>query len=57
LLDQAPRLASVQAETDCLLQPVGRAAFLELVKVSPAFAQKMLANLAQRLRLLAARLK
>jgi len=57
LLDQAPRLASVQAETDCLLQPVGRAAFLELVKVSPAFAQKMLANLAGRLRLLAARLK
>jgi CRP-like cAMP-binding protein len=57
LLDHAPRLASVQAETDCVLQPVGRAAFLELVKVSPAFAQKMLANLAERLRLLAARLK
>jgi len=57
LLDHAPRLASVQAQTDCVLQPVGRAAFLELVKVSPAFAQKMLANLAERLRLLAARLK
>jgi len=56
LLDQATRLASVQAQTDCVLQPVGRTAFLELVKVSPAFAQKMLANLAQRLRLLAARL-
>ena len=56
LLDQATRLASVQAETDCALQPIGRTAFLELVKVSPAFAEKMLANLAQRLRLLAARL-
>lgn len=56
LLDQAARLASVRAETDCALQPIGRTAFLELVKVSPAFAGKMLANLAQRLRLLAARL-
>lgn len=56
LLDQAARLASVRAETDCTLQPIGRTAFLELVKVSPAFAEKMLANLAARLRLLAARL-
>jgi len=56
LLDQAARLASVRAETDCALQPIGRTAFLELVKVSPAFAEKMLANLAARLRLLAARL-
>ncbi len=56
VLDQAARLASVQAQTDCALQPIGRTAFLELVKLSPAFAQKMLANLAERLRLLAARL-
>lgn len=56
LVDQTPRLANVQAETDCALQPVGRAAFLELVKISPEFAQKMLANLAERLRLLAAQL-
>lgn len=57
LLDQAARLASVQAETDCALQPIGRTAFLELVKVSPAFAEKMLVGLAGRLRLLTERLK
>jgi CRP-like cAMP-binding protein len=56
LLDQSTRLASVQAETDCKLQPIGRNAFLALVKVSPAFAQRMLAGLAERLRLLTARL-
>ena len=57
LLDQAARLASVQAQTDCLVQPIGRTAFLELVKVSPAFAAKMLRGLAERLRLLTERLK
>jgi CRP-like cAMP-binding protein len=57
LLDQAARLASVQAQTDCALQPIGRTAFLELVKVSPAFAEKMLVGLAARLRLLTERLK
>jgi CRP-like cAMP-binding protein len=56
LVDQSTRMASVQAETDCALQPVGRAAFLELVKVSPVFAERMLTALAQRLRVLMARL-
>jgi CRP/FNR family transcriptional regulator, cyclic AMP receptor protein len=56
LVDQSTRMASVQAETDCTLQPVGRTAFLELVKVSPVFAERMLSALAQRLRLLTARL-
>ena len=56
LVDQSTRMASVQAETDCSLQPVGRTAFLELVKVSPVFAERMLSALAQRLRLLTARL-
>jgi CRP-like cAMP-binding protein len=56
-VNQSTRLASVQAETDCKLQPIGRTAFLELVKVSPAFAEKMLSNLAERLRLLTARLR
>lgn len=56
LVDQSTRMASVQAETECALQPVGRAAFLELVKVSPVFAGRMLSALAQRLRLLTARL-
>ena len=57
LVDQSTRMASVQAETDCSLQPVGRTAFLELVKVSPVFAERMLSALAQRLRLLTARLE
>jgi CRP-like cAMP-binding protein len=57
LLDQAARLASVQAQTDCTVQPIGRTALLELVKVSPAFAAKMLRGLADRLRLLTGRLK
>jgi CRP-like cAMP-binding protein len=57
LVDQATRLASIQAEKDCKLQPIGRAAFLALVKLSPEFAERMLGNLAERLRLLTARLK
>jgi CRP/FNR family transcriptional regulator, cyclic AMP receptor protein len=57
LIEQAPRLASVVAETDCQLQPVSRAAFLLLVKTSPEFAESLLGALAERLRLLTARLK
>ena len=56
LVDQAPRLASAVAETDCELQPITRTAFLALVKVSPQFAYSMLASLAERLRFLTARL-
>ena len=57
LIEQAPRLASVVAETDCQLLPVSRAAFLLLVKTSPDFAESLLGSLAERLRLLTARLK
>lgn len=57
LVDQSTRLASIQADTDCKLQPIGRTAFLALVKLSPEFAERMLGNLAERLRLLTARLK
>jgi CRP/FNR family transcriptional regulator, cyclic AMP receptor protein len=56
LIDQAPRLASALAETDCELQPITRPAFLALVKVSPQFAYQVLASLAERLRFLTARL-
>jgi CRP/FNR family transcriptional regulator, cyclic AMP receptor protein len=57
LIDAAQqRLASVVAETDCSLQPITREAFLALVKVSPEFAQQMLASLAERLRFLTSRL-
>jgi CRP/FNR family cyclic AMP-dependent transcriptional regulator len=57
LLDaRAQRLANVVAETDCSLLPITREAFLGLVKVSPEFAQRMLASLAARLRYLTAKL-
>jgi len=52
----AQRLASVVAESDCSLQPITREAFLALVKLSPEFAQQMLASLAERLRFLTSRL-
>jgi CRP/FNR family transcriptional regulator, cyclic AMP receptor protein len=56
LVDQAPRLATAVAETDCELQPITRPAFLALVKLSPQFAYSMLSSLAERLRFLTARL-
>jgi CRP/FNR family cyclic AMP-dependent transcriptional regulator len=52
----AQRLASVVAETDCSLLPISREAFLQLVKMSPEFAQSMLTSLAERLRFLTSRL-
>jgi CRP/FNR family cyclic AMP-dependent transcriptional regulator len=57
LVDQAPRVASAVAETDCELQPISRQAFLTLVKVSPQFAYSTLASLAKRLRFLTEKLK
>src|SRR5262245_26455439 len=57
LIEQAPRLASVFAETDCDVLPVNRNAFLELVKSSPEFAVSLLARLAERLRVLTSKLK
>ena len=56
LLEQAPRLASVFAETDCEVLPVNRNAFLQLVKMSPEFATSLLARLAERLKILTAKL-
>ena len=57
LIEQTPRLASVVAETDCALLPINRAAFLQLVKTSPEFAESLIGSLAERLRLLTSRLK
>lgn len=57
LLEQAPRLASVAAETDCSVLPINRAAFLALVESSPEFTASLLHTLAERLRKLTARLK
>ncbi|HTN26427.1 MAG TPA: cyclic nucleotide-binding domain-containing protein [Burkholderiales bacterium] len=57
LIEQQPRLASVNAETDCSVQPVNRASFLALVESSPEFAALMLTKLAERLRNLTSRLR
>jgi len=57
LIEQAPRMASVTAETDCQLLPINRVAFELLVKTSPDFAESLLGALAERLRLLTAHLK
>jgi len=57
LVEQSPRLASVFAETDCQVLPVNRNAFLALVKTSPEFASSLLGALAERLRILTAKLK
>ena len=56
LIEQAPRLASVAAETDCSLLPINRASFLALVESSPEFAASLSNALAERLRRLTARL-
>lgn len=55
LVDQSARLATVVAETDCAVLPITRNAFLGLVKMSPGFAESMLASLAERVRFLTAR--
>ena len=57
LIETAPRMASVAAETDCSVLPISRPAFQLLVKTSPEFAGSLLGSLAERLRLLTARLQ
>jgi len=57
LVDQSVRAATATAETGCALLAINRAAFLQLVKTSPEFAESLLGSLAERLRLLTSRLK
>ena len=57
LVEQSPRLASVIAETDCELLPINRNAFLMMVKTNSDFAASLLGSIAERLRVLTARLK
>ncbi len=57
LIESAPRMASVTAETDCSLLPISRNAFQMLVKTSPEFVASLMGALAERLRMLTARLK
>ena len=48
LVDQATRAATAVAETDVKLLAINRAAFLQLVKTSPAFGSALLSGLAER---------
>jgi len=57
LVDQPTRLASVVAETDCELLPIGRNAFLAMVKTSPDFAASLLTALSDRLKAVTAKLR
>ncbi|HLF97184.1 MAG TPA: cyclic nucleotide-binding domain-containing protein [Methylococcaceae bacterium] len=54
LIDLNPRLASVKAETDCLLLAIDRRKMLDLVKTQPAFGVSLLRALAARLRFMVA---
>ena len=56
LVNQRARMASAVAEIDSVLLPMGREAFLAMVKLSPEFADTVLSSLAERLRFLTARL-
>ncbi len=57
LVDQSTRAATAVAETDCRLLAINRAAFLQLVKTSPAFGSSLLAGLAERAKDMAVRNK
>lgn len=56
LVDQGPRTATANAETDCALLAINREAFVYLVKTSPGFGAALLAGLATRALDLASRL-
>ena len=50
LVDQAPRVASAIADSDCALLAINRKTFLNLIKSNPAFGASLLRALADRLR-------
>jgi CRP/FNR family transcriptional regulator, cyclic AMP receptor protein len=56
LIDQSPRAANANAETDCALLTINRQVFLNLVKSEPTFGISLLGAMAERLRNTAAAL-
>ncbi|UCF75450.1 MAG: cyclic nucleotide-binding domain-containing protein [Betaproteobacteria bacterium] len=48
--DQSTRGASAVAETDCVLLPVNRSDFLDLITSSPEIGMSLLRAIAERLR-------
>jgi CRP/FNR family cyclic AMP-dependent transcriptional regulator len=56
LIDQSPRAANANAESDCALLAINRQVFLNLVKSEPTFGISLLGAMAERLRNTAAAL-
>ena len=57
LVDRTPRLATVAAETPCVLLAIARNTFLDLIRASPDFAVSLLGAVGERARFIAARSK
>jgi len=57
LVDRTPRLASVVAETPCVLLAIARNTFLDLIKASPDFAVSLLGAVGERAKFIASRNK
>ena len=55
LIDQAPRMASAIARTDCTLVPIPRERFLTMVQEHPTFALDIMSVMTDRLRRMDAR--
>ena len=57
LVDRTPRLATVVAETPCVLLAIARNTFLDLIKASPEFAVSLLGAVGERAKFIASRNK
>jgi CRP-like cAMP-binding protein len=57
LVDQAERVATAVAETDCTMLSINRYDFMGLVKTKPGFALSLLKSLSERLRFMTAKYK
>ena len=57
LVDQASRVATAVAETDCTLLSINRNDFTSLVKTRPGFAMSLLKALSERLRFMTSKYK
>jgi CRP-like cAMP-binding protein len=57
LVDRTPRLATVVAETPCVLLAIARNTFLDLIRASPDFAVSLLGAVGERAKFIASRNK
>jgi len=56
LIEQAPRIATATARTDCDLQPISEGRFMSMIQQTPHFALQIMKVIASRLRRMNARL-